>query len=285
MIFNFSGLFVSVETSSESWLRGMETYWAKFKWDATEHPPIWFKLSIDPQGVIEPSKVIFLDQFETSQRERELQFSIRGGQVTIRPDQTATFEIAEASDGSDYSFFIFLNLFLPALATRLIQAGGLLLHAAGAVLDDRAFLLVGEENAGKTTWSELCHQAGGTVVNDDVVVLLPENAHTSGFRLYGVPLRLRGFGPSVMGNWPVAALLLPEHGSEHRIDATNLLKVHGRVLANWLYFGTRLDQMPELAPLLDNFVKNVPARNFTFAKNSEFVPLLKSWSADGEGAR
>ena len=62
-----------------------------------------------------------------------------------------------------------------AVALLAFEAGGLLLHAASVVRRGRAYLFFGPSGAGKTTASRVSRdQAGATVLNDDLVILLPQ---------------------------------------------------------------------------------------------------------------
>src|SRR6185503_3299070 len=89
---------------------------------------------------------------------------------------------------------------------------------------------IGSEGSGKTTWALLAKQAGATVVSDDIVVVEPSPG--GGYALLGTPLRAKEHGAFTRGRWPLAALLLPEHGSPPRLSAVKDLRVRARLLSN-----------------------------------------------------
>ena len=94
--------------------------------------------------------------------------------------------------------------------TRFPAEGGLLVHAAGVVVDGRAFLLTGPSGAGKTTWARACAAAGLPVLSDDVVLLHADLERPCAL---GSPLRARDFPAPGRGRWPLAGLLLARHGT------------------------------------------------------------------------
>ncbi len=71
-------------------------------------------------------------------------------------------------------------------AILLADHGGLLLHGAGLVRHDRAYLFLGPSGAGKTTVSRLSYENGkAEILNDDLVALLSDGdqwiAHATPF--------------------------------------------------------------------------------------------------------
>ncbi len=69
------------------------------------------------------------------------------------------------------------------LADRLLQKGGLLLHAVG-VASRRAAVLVGPSGAGKSTLGRICRQSGLRLLADELVAVWPE---PSGWVAEGTP--------------------------------------------------------------------------------------------------
>gem|GEM_PF-928633 len=62
------------------------------------------------------------------------------------------------------------------------QSGGLILHAAGIVHHEAAFLFLGESGSGKTTVARL--SSGNIILNDDLVLLMPM---ATGWQVYSTP--------------------------------------------------------------------------------------------------
>jgi hypothetical protein len=234
----------------------------------------WLVLNLQSEGVVSARKVLFLGTLERECLDDEVRFRFDGGRASLRPDGRASIVLAEPDDDSDYGFFLFMNLLMPLLAWRLLEEGGLLLHAAGAVIEGRAFLLVGEENAGKTTWARLCHEAGCQVVNDDVVVVRPDEHGR--FHLHGIPLRVRGFGDPPQGAWRLTRLLFSNHGLNPELTDRSGLTARARILANVLHLADRVEDDPRVDRALSALLKDTSVSTLTFAKDTRFVDLLKS---------
>jgi hypothetical protein len=78
-----------------------------------------------------------------------------------------------------------IDYFIRMIYARLaFHAGGLLFHAAGVVIDGKAYLFFGPSGSGKTTVSRLS-AALGNILNDDLLIILPEQdrwiAHATPF--------------------------------------------------------------------------------------------------------
>ena len=271
--YDLSGLTMEIHGASASCLRGLDRYWSAFK-VADSDRPAWLTLDMQSEGVVRARPILFLGNLQREILADEVRFHLDSGRASLSAEGRASMVMAEPDDDSDYGFFVFMNLLMPLLAWRLIEEGGLLLHAAGAVIEDRAFLLVGEENAGKTTWARLCYEAGCAVVNDDVVVVRPDESGR--FYLHGVPLRVRGFGDPPRGAWPLARLLFSNHGKDPALTERSGLAARARVLANVLHLADRVEEDPRVDRALSALLKDAGASTLTFAKATRFVELLKA---------
>jgi hypothetical protein len=89
---------------------------------------------------------------------------------------------AELCFSSQYSFEISDYFLRAVLAVTAFRSGGLMLHAAGIVHQGMAYLFFGHSGSGKTTVARL--SAGDVVLNDDLVVLMPDDGI---WQVYGTP--------------------------------------------------------------------------------------------------
>jgi hypothetical protein len=69
-----------------------------------------------------------------------------------------------------------------ACSLLVFQRGGLMIHAAGIIHDQKGYLFAGRSGAGKTTISKVSKDR--VVLNDDLVVIIKENL---GWRVYSTP--------------------------------------------------------------------------------------------------
>jgi len=160
-----------------------------------------------------------------------------------------------------------VNLVHAALAWRLASRGGGIVHAAGIVVEGRAFLLIGAEGAGKSTFAHVAASAGLPVVGDDQVVVLRTGGRLEAL---GAPVRNREHVNAPKGRWPVAAFLLPRHGEKAAVVPASRLDLLPRLTANLVY------NLFEEEGLLDTIADGVPAHWLTFAPDPSFVPLLRA---------
>jgi len=66
------------------------------------------------------------------------------------------------------------------------KCGGILLHAAAVEYQGAGLVFAGRSGAGKSTLSELCHQQGWNILNDDRVMLYPDPTG-AGWLVAGTP--------------------------------------------------------------------------------------------------
>jgi hypothetical protein len=112
-----------------------------------------------------------------------------------------------------------------------VKLGGAVLHSAGLVFDGMATIFVGRSGAGKTTLTRKAHEAGATVLSDDINLVLP---HASGYRAYAVPFTGE-FGRSLehadaADSYPVAAVVLLEQADYLRACCPGLADAVARLM-------------------------------------------------------
>jgi hypothetical protein len=81
--------------------------------------------------------------------------------------------------------FVFENFLRVISAYAAVRMGGLLLHSAGVVVNEQAYLFLGRSGAGKTTMARKALTAGAEILSDDGNLLLPEE--DGGFSAGPVP--------------------------------------------------------------------------------------------------
>ncbi|HEX4825683.1 MAG TPA: hypothetical protein VFV19_15380 [Candidatus Polarisedimenticolaceae bacterium] len=160
-----------------------------------------------------------------------------------------------------------VNLLMAAIAWRLPEMDAVLLHAAGIVLDGRAFVLVGGEGTGKSTWASLAREAGAEVLGDDLVLVHRREALACPFRAEASTLR-------VPGRWPLAAVLAASHAKAASLAEEPAIKTQARLAANAPFAVDGWGSGGALDRLLDRLVHDVPHRTLAFARDASFVPLL-----------
>ena len=100
-------------------------------------------------------------------------------------------------------------------AHKVLQYSGVVLHSAGLVFDEQAYIFSGRSNAGKTTLTRKAYAIGARVLSDDINLVLPGD---TGYDAYAVPFTGE-FGRTLdhvggKESYPVAGIVLLEQ-SDH----------------------------------------------------------------------
>lgn len=80
---------------------------------------------------------------------------------------------------------VFENYLRIFAAYAILMRGGLLLHSAGIVADNQAYLFMGCSGAGKTTLSRLALAEGVKILSDDINIVIP--SQQGGYTVGAVP--------------------------------------------------------------------------------------------------
>jgi len=200
-------------------------------------------------------------------------FAMPEGEAEV--DATGVAQLRLVSGTGERRYFTLLNLLRACLAWRLPERGGAMLHAAGLVVDGVAFLLVGAEGSGKSTWTRLGEQAGAEVVSDDLILLDGANRR---LEVLGAPFRSTHAIEFRVGRWPLAAVLFPIHGATPAWHPVAGLLSRARLAANLPFVADGLEQDGRLLRSIDRVVGEVPCGELTFAPDTRFVELLRRWA-------
>jgi hypothetical protein len=147
-------------------------------------------------------------------------------------------------------------------------------HAASIVVDGRAYLLVGAEGAGKSTFAAQAGRGGAQVLGEDVAVLEfgPDGAVSLGSPFRDENATMRGGG-----RWPVGAVLLPKHGSPPSLDAVNPVRAQAAVAANLPYLADA-----EIAlDVARRILEGTAVRSLTFSPDPTYLDALRAFDAEG----
>jgi hypothetical protein len=262
---DFSGIGIQVAGVDPRLAAGLRDVWKGFTVAAVHDPVLVVEVEDDP-APLTPGRQMAAGS-RASRDAAGVRLARNEGGVSIDAAAgRAHVRLASGDDGR--RIWGLVNLVNAALGFALERHGGGLLHAAGIVLAGRAFVLVGAEGAGKTTFARVAAGAGLPVLSDDQVVVV-----ASGGRCDAVaaPIRHRDFPGPGPGRWPIAAFLLPVHGAPSAISPAGRLDLMARLAANLLY-GTPLGH----GETLDRLAAGAPARWLTFAPEPSFLRLLEA---------
>jgi len=156
----------------------------------------------------------------------------------------------------------------------LARQGGLLVHAASAVRNGRAFLFAGVSGAGKTTISRLA-PPDATLLTDEISYLRCDGGREGdGFVAYGTPFAGELSQPGENVRAPLAALYLLAQGPENRIEPVGDADATRAVLESVLFFAHDAELVGHVFDSVCELVRRVPVRRLTFVPDGRVWELI-----------
>ena len=152
----------------------------------------------------------------------------------------------------------------------LAKQGGLLVHAASAVRNGRAFLFAGVSGAGKTTISRLA-PSDATLLTDEISYLRREG---EGYVAYGTPFAGELAKPGENVRAPLAALYLLAQGPENVIEPVSDADATRAVLESILFFAHDSELVGHVFESACELVRRVPVRRLIFLPDSRVWELI-----------
>jgi len=153
----------------------------------------------------------------------------------------------------------------------LAREGGLLVHAASCVRNERAFLFSGKSGAGKTTISRLAPR-DAHLLSDEISYIRTEE---QGWRAWGTPFSGELAKPGENVNAPLHAIYLLAHGKENRIDDIASSDAARAMLGNVLFFAKDPQLVQMVFQLTLGLVETVPVRSLTFVPDSSVWEMIQ----------
>jgi hypothetical protein len=144
-------------------------------------------------------------------------------------------------------------------AHQALRRGGVVLHSAGLVVRNRAYLFGGRSGAGKTTLTRKGYRAGAGVLSDDVnLVLLGKG----GYEAHAVPFTGE-FGRSLAQTggpaaYRVAGLVLLERGERLGVEPIRAAAAVARLLVACPFVNTEAAVSEPLLDVLTGLVARLP---------------------------
>ncbi len=155
----------------------------------------------------------------------------------------------------------------------LASQGGLLMHAASAVRNGRAFLFAGVSEAGKTTMSRLA-PPDATLLTDEISYLRP-NSDGTGYLAYGTPFAGELAEPGANIRAPLAGIFLLGKGPENRIEPVGEGEAARAVLANILFFAHDAELVGKVFDTACRVARTVPVQRLTFFPDARVWGLIQ----------
>lgn len=168
-----------------------------------------------------------------------------------------------------------MQLFNPlievCLLSRLSRDGGLLLHAAGLVLDKQGYVFTGASGTGKSTVAELFANQDAVVLSDERVIL---RRHGTAFFLHGTPWVGSGHYAE-NSSAPIAALFSISHGQEQH-SLTPLASSKAATLLLQQAFLPHWDRagLEAMLEFLASLTVRIPCHSLAFLNQPDVVDFV-----------
>lgn len=161
------------------------------------------------------------------------------------------------------------NLIRVTTAWTALSRGGLLMHSASIVHQDRAYLFFGQSGAGKSTLSAASRR--GRVMSDDLTLMLPGASGRP--EAVGAPFRgTYTGGEPVHGRFPVAAafrLLKAGPGEEARVETLDSGRALAVAMANLPFVVDQLHLGADVFARVERVLGAFPIRGLRFRKEND----------------
>jgi len=249
---------VLVRTGSPEFLRILENRYGGFVNTAAQ-PVFEFDVEIVPPGRI-------TDEDDLSVRFEDGRWVLERGDFHAELDpalRRGSIRQAANPYAIDAAFRILHSLLLA-------KQGGLLIHAASAVRNGRAFLFAGVSGAGKTTIARLA-PPDATLLTDEISYLRREG---DGYSAYGTPFAGELAQPGENVRAPLAALYLLAQGPENRIEPVGEADAARAVLESILFFAQDRELVGQVFQSACDLVGRVPVHRLTFVPDSRVWELI-----------
>ena len=176
----------------------------------------------------------------------------------------------------EFSQAIVVENFLRIYAAHnAISHHGALLHSAGLVFNQQAYIFVGRSGVGKTTLTRKAHAVGATVLSDDINLIMPSFA---GFDAYKVPFTGE-FGRTVdhlnvAKSFPLKAVVLLQQGESIEADFATASFAVSRLLAGSPFVNTDEHEVDALFEIYTNLTSKLPVITLAIPYESEIYDII-----------
>jgi hypothetical protein len=270
LVADLSGLVVRFRGLDDVLADALASEWAPFIASASRTP--WLDVEVQPSDRTIAIGRVMRPSLTGDVKDGAARFWSDEGEITIDAAGIARLSLGRGDD--NWRFWGLVNLIAAVLAVRLPSRPGALLHAAGIVLDDRAFLLIGPEGSGKSTFAQAAREGGAQVISDDTVLV---DKGPDGLVLLGSPIRAHEATNPGPGRWPIAAGLHARRGNEARLDPVGRLAVETLLAANLPFLASGWGRDARLDALVPFLAGAAPYRVLTFPPDPSFLGVLRSF--------
>jgi hypothetical protein len=193
----------------------------------------------------------------------------RGGSAPTRA------ALAVAKEEELARSFVLENFLRLLLAHHVLDRCGVLLHSAGVLYRDRAYLFSGRSNAGKTTLARKAAAAGARVLSDDINLVIPGNGV---YRVHKVPFTgefgRRAENRSGCGSFPLGGLALLEKAPALTAAPVRPAEGVAGLISGCPFVNDDPEEFPALLEVLTQLVSRTPIVRLGVARDDPFEAVM-----------
>ena len=190
----------------------------------------------------------------------------------IEPDFSAGLVFPKRYDAETlYPYSIFFPIDEQLLLNRIALLDGALIHCCGINYHGRAVLFCGKSGAGKSTTAELWQTAGASLMNDDRIIIRPQNDQyvAAATPWHGT---VEEINPAIL---PIAAVFHLHQATENRVEAIPFPLSAQRIIANAIAPFYLKPSMSKVLQTLTTAMQSIPSYNLYFTPNQGAVDACK----------
>lgn len=152
----------------------------------------------------------------------------------------------------------------------LVEAHGLVLHAASLVRNGRAYLFCGPSGSGKTTVARLSPDA--TLLSDELSIVRTREGHAAA---YGTPF----WGELARGgedrSAPLSGIYFLHKGDRHAVEAIRPRRALEQLLPNVLFFAKEAELTARVLGISADLLEAVPCFALSFRPDPGFWEVIE----------
>lgn len=256
---NIAGLSTSIATR-EAEVVGVLT--DRYKGFLSEGPPDWrIEFTSGPQELAAPADDVVVRRNGGPHRFIVQRYDFAG----ILDLKERSGQVAFA-DPDEFSVDSFLRI---AYSLALAEVGGLLIHAASLMREEKGYLFCGLSGSGKSTVARLSPEA--TVLTDELSIIRIDDGRA---RCYGTPF----WGELARGGQdrsaPLVGIYALHKASRHAVEPLTPKQSLERLLPNVMYFAKEPEATARVFDLAADLVEAVPCFDLSFRPDPSFWKVI-----------
>jgi hypothetical protein len=233
-----------------------------------EHAPTISAKELTADGQYAPRKLRRSDSIDLTGINFEAQLRLQSALASSYLGVAEEHEFAQANVIENFLRFL--------AAHRALDQGGVVLHSAGLVFEEQAFIFVGYSGAGKTTLTRKAHKGGAKVLSDDINILLPSQI---GYRAHAVPFTGE-FGRTLnhLGgheSFPVAGIVLLQQGDQLSTRSITKSAAMAKLLVGSPFVNNDEHESQALFDALSSVATQVPLIKLISRRDDKIEAIMK----------